>query len=339
MMRTSLYLVTCASAACATPTEPDVGVALRCNIEWVCGSNSPEIDHYGFHELAVDGSKNPQGLAIVEFRLAGRVYEVAVQNGRLRAYDPASGAIQEGRSLIGGELAVIGPANTYAIRIADVGGAFFVVPPVDSIETYKLEWSVWGNPEYVPLCNAPPDSSVDPWIAEEWQPYASRSKMDPTHSVLFEGDRYDAVRKTIDPNIQPAWFNIGCAGHTLAKLYLTHHTSVAATAPSEERQAALKMLTADYCGTGTAYTVAGVPLVWQSGNGMDFFARPVSLEARWGPMGALCLDTPRVEVTAYTFAQKVFPNVRKTIAGECVLDPCKDTKPRLGSEPVVSANP
>ena len=53
---------------------------------------------------------------------------------------------------------------------------------------------------------------------------------------------------TLNSRADSGWFNIGCAGHTLSKMYLTRNTLASQDAMSgqwEERQATLKMLTAD----------------------------------------------------------------------------------------------
>ena len=42
--------------------------------------------------------------------------------------------------------------------------------------------------------------------------------------VVFEGDRIDAARQTMQLTANDSWFNIGCAGHTLSKLRLTQNT-------------------------------------------------------------------------------------------------------------------
>src|SRR6185295_18525269 len=74
------------------------------------------------------------------------------------------------------------------------------------------------------------------------------------------------------------------------------HTEASQVVPTTaaQRQAMLKMFTADVCGDGTSFTVQGQPLVWADANGVTSFVKPPgSLEAIWNEGGALCLDTPR----------------------------------------------
>lgn len=76
--------------------------------------------------------------------------------------------------------------------------------------------------------------------------------MELDEAIVFETDRFDAASKTMDPVGDPRWFNIGCAGHTLAKMHLTRNTIASGAAAhgvsANDRQATLKMLVADYCG-------------------------------------------------------------------------------------------
>src|SRR5207302_89273 len=123
--------------------------------------------------------------------------------------------------------------------------------------------------------------------------------MDAFHAVVFEGDRIDAWQKTVATTIEASWFNIGCAGSTLAKMQLTGHTHVGLqdglATTMDQRQTMLKMLAADYCGNGTPYTVAGQPLHWADEYNWMHAMASDALEARWTSAGADCLNTPRIE--------------------------------------------
>lgn len=86
----------------------------------------------------------------------------------------------------------------------------------------------------------------------------------------------------------------------LAKLQLTGHTEVAKLAgfntTISHRQTMLKMLSADYCGTGKPFTVAGQRLEWKDDRGTMKLPSHLQseVEARWTPQGAACLGVPRV---------------------------------------------
>ena len=61
------------------------------------------------------------------------------------------------------------------------------------------------------------------------------------------------------------------------------------------------MLTADYCGDGTSWTVDGTPLLWQNKSGTVEYNSALlnedegtEIEAVWDDKGAVCLSTPRL---------------------------------------------
>ncbi|MEZ4453181.1 MAG: ADYC domain-containing protein [Nannocystaceae bacterium] len=96
-------------------------------------------------------------------------------------------------------------------------------------------------------------------------------------------------------------FTIACVGEAAAKLkLLDYHPRGSHESTPEERAATLRMITADYCGDGTSFTVQGVHVGWR--DAADTVEPPYGedlLEAKWGPEGALCLNTPReVELDA-----------------------------------------
>ena len=116
-------------------------------------------------------------------------------------------------------------------------------------------------------------------------------------------DRYDARTKTVrETGGDDTWFNIACAGTAIAKLHLLRHTWAAdrdGAHPTtvDQRQALLKLLAADYCGTGKAFTVEGQPLAYSFD---QRWARAVdwngaaSVDAVWDANHAVCLRTPRL---------------------------------------------
>jgi hypothetical protein len=93
------------------------------------------------------------------------------------------------------------------------------------------------------------------------------------------------------------------------------------------------MLTADYCGGGRSYTANGHPLrytdalAWYPSPplGLKDPAQVRSIEAIWGPDGAVCLEVPRLYG-------------REVIARECVRPKCDLTDWKSAGH-VISANP
>jgi hypothetical protein len=301
----------------------------------VCGFNSPEIDHNGFHELAKDGRENSEGFAITGFVKAGESYRLEVSNGELSGTRRGSPRLEHG-GLVGAEIHVsYRRFHSFAIRVTAVGRMPFFAPPAGWIETYVLEYGRIeygeGPTSWTNVCDgrwAPPwELSTGPYGDGNGQGNAETYGQHPLESILFDQDRFDMERKTVGARADTGWFNIGCAGHTLSKLYLTRATIASGIAAWEERQAALKMLTADYCGDGTAFTVAGQRLDWKNGR-LDYFGPPLALEARWTESGATCLDTPRMTQPTTSQGQYAFPDIEKAIASQCARPPrCAERDP------------
>lgn len=159
-------------------------------------------------------------------------------------------------------------------------------------------------------------------------------------ALFFRGDRYDGVEKTVEQTSpQDPWFNVACAGTAMAKMHLLRHTSEGAFPDSSvpggkqvasvgERQAMLRMLTASYCG-GKSFTMNNHPLRYKDSrgwykavaakaNGLDYAysafdlndsGKVSSVEAIWGPDGAVCLETPRAATRddIQSYCKKRFP--------------------------------
>ncbi len=309
------------------------------------------IDGLGFHELNLEMAENAQHMRLVGFMQGNTEYTLHVTHGRL--WGSRDGQVLEHAALVGARLLVSqASGEQVAITIANVGAVhFWAVPPgmasdaVPTIETYDLQWADSGvdgvGDPWTPVCGAPADDERSMGMAA-------------ATAVVFEGDRIDAQRKTVSSVIDPAWFNIGCVGHALAKLALTGHTEAARsfgyqTTPAE-RQAMLKMLTGDYCGTGEAFTVPGQPLYWRDDRGWmgaPSYPGPVHtpVEARWGAGGAICLGAPRLDVNPPASWPATLPppppSLKARIIGACpALPACTDLDPgELGGAHLVSANP
>ena len=115
-------------------------------------------------------------------------------------------------------------------------------------------------------------------------------------AVIFRGDRYDEKAKTVnETGGTDTWFNIACAGTTVAKMHLLRHTWAGnrdGRRPTSEnqRQAVLKMLVADYCGNGKPFTVDGHPLVYAYNKAWEpsvDFTTAASLDAVWNASHAV----------------------------------------------------
>ena len=276
---------------------------------WACGSNSPKIDFNLFHELNEYNLSNAEGWRITDFRtLVGAnwtSYRADVRNGELLARSLSTGAIvYSGAALAGSVFTLDHLGKTYYLTVQRVGRMSLWAKAAGRIGvtlTYQLTWStvLAAGTIGANLCGANTEADG----------------MADFYAVLFDDDRIDAdaIRVTGET---ANWFNIGCAGHALAKQDLTGNTKAAAailgvpTPTLNQRTANLKMLSADYCGGGDPFTVAGTPLRWKDALGR-FDTTEVLLthiEARWNETGAVCLNTPRVDYSWTLLGWQTFPN-------------------------------
>lgn len=273
-------------------------------------------------------------------------FKLTIENNRIVGWD-ASGVALAGRNLVGAEILLdttdpTDASPAYRIRIESVREMPFPFPygSTDLLEVYAFRWDSPAGPRN--LCGNPPldlfDAAAYDRIREasdlgalphDFGRVASDREllgMMPEEALLFSGDRIDDTSKTMLAE-DPLWFNFGCAGHTLAKLHLTRNTAASRTptvtpAPVEGRQATLKLLVGDYCGTGRTFTVAGQPLEWKGrpDNARNTYFEPgyiSSVEAYWDANGATCLTVPRMVGSTTKGAAEAFPNVWEQINEEC----------------------
>jgi hypothetical protein len=256
-----------------------------------------------------------------------------------------------GSALTNGFFLLSNGSRFFKITVAEVNQVASWAQPVSgsphiTLESYLLNWNEfkngWGDARNV--CTNPP-SRENPDALGMIGSLAF-------HTLLFEGDRIDADRK-LDTGIETSWFNLGCAGSALAKMALTGHTEAARNAGTfvttlSERQTMLKMLTADYCGTGMPFTVAGQPLNWRDDHGtMKLIQQPAQLvrEARWTEKGPACLDKPRIDVHPTALSNTVFgvnANIYNLVLSTCpqqMPPPCDDNTLEVDGYHLLSATP
>jgi hypothetical protein len=316
-------------AACggveAPEPEPEIA-AINCPIAY-CGSNSPTIDHYGFHELNLDGLANDQGFRILGASIGGEFADLLVIGGRIIVHAP-SGKFSRAALLDARIYIEYKSDKQFAMTIADVTSVPEVVPPFKPVETYRFQWAEIlynrlpgpvhaGDVLPLPGFDQPQDVCPPPLVSPfpgEWNEAAA---VPPFNSVVYEGDRIDQIHRTVSPQIDTRWFNVGCGHDTLVKLRLARSTMLTARQNWRLVQATLKMLSADYCGTGMSFTISGEPLVWRNLAGMQLHSTPTSFEARWTERGATCLDLPRAMKTPSAALAAAFPDVEAAIKDEC----------------------
>ena len=119
--------------------------------------------------------------------------------------------------------------------------------------------------------------------------------------TIIPGQTYDRELKLVDITDDPEWVTFACADEAAYKakrLGYDPNIRFAGTnqpASVAQQNATLKMITADYCGTGHSFTAQGTDLWWQN-DAATVTTQPDAdslVEAVWTDAGALCLDTPR----------------------------------------------
>lgn len=306
------------AAGCVEPEE-ELGTEsqqlLGCSA-WGCNSNSPLIDAFEFHDLHEGGLPNSADLRLAYLVQGGEKYQVHVDGYTLRATPYAAGLpVLQGTALINSYMQIIASnGDEYRMYIKNYSNVtkMWIGTPTP-VDTYDLVWVSEKNPtDPRPVCkNAPGryDAEGQFWLK-------------PFEAILFTGDRYDAKSLSVastSPSESRGWFNIGCAGGALAKLVLNRHATVSMDSTHitgwKERQAMLKMYTADVCGKGIATTKQGEPLHWQDKNGWrKLTGSEASYEGLWTHEGMICMDEHRLKSNA-----ALWPSVESEIKAACTL--------------------
>jgi hypothetical protein len=284
----AIVSLTALIAGCDDPDTGDTQFRPYNCPTWQCGFNSAEVNGRSIRELDLDGAANSDGLRIVGFvapqGLLGN-FSLDTENDALVARN-AGGQTLKGAQLIGaiilvkrdGLLELPVPITVLGYQEIDSWAAGAAKVP-----TYALLYPDLGS--LLGMRNVCNGDLLDTLASA---------------ATVIGGETYDLATKTVQPN-KPRWLTLACAGSAAAKLRLMNygphadfdgegHPSTAA-----QRQATLKMLTADYCGTGHSYTENGTPLQWENSDGTVASPGPYGApEAVWTSAGAVCLDATRL---------------------------------------------
>lgn len=272
--------------------EPDASTLRELTVSscprWRCGYNTTEVNGKSLQELHLGGQANGDGVKLVGFLPpAGLLlnWQLGVEGDAL----VARGGLFGNQTLRGAQL--IG-----SIMLVKVDSLL----PIPVVIAGYEEVDSWA-------ANGEPVAAYALVYADLAQPLLQRSVckgtlLDPLQAsvVILAGERYDLDDKTVIAN-QNNWITLACAGSAAAKMsllgYGPHAEFDDASEPASvaQRQATLKMITADYCGDGYSYTEDGTPLEWENQGGTVVPGGEAgALEAIWTEDGAVCLDAPRV---------------------------------------------
>jgi hypothetical protein len=255
---------------------------------WRCGYNTTEINGKSLQELHLGGQANSDGVQLVGFLPPLGLllnWQLGVEGDAL----VARGGLFGNQTLRGAQL--IG--STMLLKLDGLLTVPVLIAGYEQVDS-------WAS-------NGEPVAAYALVYTDLAQPLLQRSVckgtlLDPLQAsvVILAGERYDLDTKTVIAN-QTNWITLACAGSAAAKMsllgYGPHAEFTDASTPASvgQRQATLKMITADYCGDGESYTEDGTPLEWENQGGTVVPDGEVgALEAIWTEDGAACLDAPRV---------------------------------------------
>lgn len=272
---------------------------------WVC--NTAYIEGFDAAELNTNGLVSPSGFRVVDIELVdGHQYALRVQNGDFHAVDDQSAVVATGSALVGATIHIVRqdgsqtyPYDLYIMDYRDDLTYWGSVP--GTMPAYRITYG-WNGFSEDHICKPP---------VEEEPGWAGFS----TYAVLIQGERYDSTTKTIYDDSDGGWFQIACTGSGLSKMKRLGYDPETPAGSNhattrDQRQATIKMITADYCGTGHSFTRDGTPLRWQNAGDWHIPADAGDQEAIWSPHGALCLDTTRLSPLNY-------PHLLDDIMAEC----------------------
>lgn len=289
----SLPLLLAGAFAC----DVDAGVAPAVDAEFrgqplacpKCQFNAAQIGHTPFSHLDLTGAPNEHGVAaryLVD--PSGQRHTLGIRSEEFAAYD-GKHLVASGSGLIGWRILVEIDGDPRSVQI--VGRALQASLAADTkpISVYALT-TKGADDQLVNLC--PGFKPSTPAL------------------TIVHGETYDHEFKEID-QVGPQWVTLACADEAVFKIKRFSYGPNGNQGPGggpatpEQRTAALKMVTADYCGTGHSFTADDTAVLWMNAIGTVKYTdlnQTVGIEAFWDENGALCLDAPRHATLAEVLA-------------------------------------
>lgn len=155
-----------------------------------------------------------------------------------------------------------------------------------------------------------------------WEHLCRDGANNPTEAIALDFAWDDATGSRLDYADAFTW---ACRGAALAKAVEWGYApwrSVGGVSLRNAHQATTRAVRADYCGNGVTHTINGNPIDVSDKWGIQEPATAWPVEAKWGPDGAVCLNTPRR--SAWSREDVIAECVA---AGKGVLPYCTDDDP------------
>lgn len=274
----------------AVTLRPGSGWCTHCTVVY---NNAATINGADLSDIHLDGSS----LSGVKLRVGSsaqnRPFRLDIEPGTDRFVGVALGDEVDGYEFSG--------AQAVGAKIAlEMPGAVFIDLEITDYAAGVPSWADRGAP-----ITAYRARYLGP--QQVYQPLCPSTDPDNQWFTLIPGEVY-----TPEVTPSPRSVTIACVGEAAAKMKLMDfHPQGRRGASVGERQATLRMITADYCGTGESFTLTGTPVAWR--DNLSRIKPPSGeevLEALWDEDGAICLDTPRVAA-------------RATVEAACPIPSCK----------------
>jgi hypothetical protein len=288
-----LSLALLASSCTETEVTSELGdVELRCPYCCqTCTNNSPRVNDYGIPEINLAGLENADGVTLQGILSPDDDLFV------LDVVDDAFVARDGQGAIVANQLGVIG----WKIRVRLPGNVFREVK-IFGMDRTISSWASNGTP-MTGYALGYFDPGLNDWVnvcPEDQDPEA-------VSVTLIAGETYDSELKLVTGGMLD-WVTIACEGQAVYKMKRMNYgpnqdfDGDGNPATEAQRQATLKMITADYCGDGNSHTAQGTPIHWrnfyESVDSFPYEQSPApTIEALWGHEGAVCLTDPRLEAT------------------------------------------
>lgn len=245
---------------------------------YACGGNSAIVNAFPINGWRA-GECVHEGSQVVKESLDGpcQGQTLDIKNGKLVGLtkDGKEGCVEG--ALKGASFEVGGiKKGTERILIADVN-VDWVAPNGTKRTAYKMEWV--EGPNHWGLCSKDGDKLRKKLGLEVYKDHEAVPAPTAPLVIPLVGEVYGDEGQVVHSDV---WNHLACVDDALAKrsLYQLESTD------KKKNRAALRMLTADYCGS-TAWTVRGEWIEWGNTNGLN-------VEAQWNDKGATCLTAPRL---------------------------------------------
>ena len=255
-----------------------------------CGVNDAIVNDEPIRDLDRGGLPNEGGVTLEKIQDPDGVsYTLGTYEDEIVALSSTHTIVAQASALIGWQLQLDTPNGPETVKITSY------VRDISSWKANGAPMSAYGLAYLLDDGDSKTWRNVCPDYAES---------PDEATVTILAGETYDSDLKLVNPNTG-TWITLACrdqAAYKMKRLSYGPHGDLLSAVPragatADQRQSTLKMLTADYCGTGTSFTVTGTPLYWRNHAGTVVFepllVKLTAVEALWDADGAICLTTPR----------------------------------------------